>query len=166
MSTAKDKVFPWSAAHSQALQLESLLLPYCDRILIVGSLRRRKPVVHDIDIVVIPTSGPFTQMELQAYLGACWAWGKGKAKTVSGLWHDFPVDIYFATKETWWTLVVIRTGPRVSNIRLCQRAHDLVAILHADGSGLQLPDNSYYIPKSEEDLFAALKLPYVDPGNR
>ena len=33
-----------------------LLRPYCTRMLTVGSIRRGKPLVHDIDIVLIPRS--------------------------------------------------------------------------------------------------------------
>lgn len=31
------------------------LSPYCERLAVAGSIRRRRPRVHDIDMVVIPS---------------------------------------------------------------------------------------------------------------
>lgn len=44
--------------HSTALviaeKIKAQLAPHCDRIEIAGSIRRKKPEVKDIEIVVIP----------------------------------------------------------------------------------------------------------------
>ena len=48
----------------------------------------------------------------------------------------FMLDIYVATPETWATLLLIRTGSRAHNIKLCARARAMGMRLHADGSGL------------------------------
>ena len=40
-------------AKTIAQTVKKVLTPYCDRIEIAGSIRRRKPIVHDIDIVLI-----------------------------------------------------------------------------------------------------------------
>ena len=32
-----------------------LLKPYCDKIMIVGSIRRKRPTVNDIDLLCIPS---------------------------------------------------------------------------------------------------------------
>jgi len=39
-----------------AADIKSRLLPFCDQIEIAGSIRRRRPMVHDIDIVCIPSN--------------------------------------------------------------------------------------------------------------
>ena len=36
--------------------VQEALKPHCDRIAIAGSVRRRKPFVHDIEFVVIPST--------------------------------------------------------------------------------------------------------------
>ena len=49
------KRFPRHEALAVADELVAALLPYVDRIVIAGSLRRRKPGVGDIEIMYIPT---------------------------------------------------------------------------------------------------------------
>ncbi len=44
-------------------QVKNKLAPFCERIEIAGSIRRRRPFVHDIDIVAIPgNQGQFITM--------------------------------------------------------------------------------------------------------
>jgi DNA polymerase/3'-5' exonuclease PolX len=43
-------------AQEIASQVITKLAPYCERIEVAGSIRRRRPFVHDIDVVVIPTN--------------------------------------------------------------------------------------------------------------
>jgi DNA polymerase/3'-5' exonuclease PolX len=93
----------------------------------------------------------------------------GGSKIVHGRHAGIPVDLYLATPDTWWTLVVIRTGSKEHNIKLCRQAKRLGMKLHADGTGLDLDDpREYHLyqPTSEEGLFAKLQLPYVEPKDR
>lgn len=41
-------------AHLKATHVKSLLEPHCHRIAIAGSIRRKRPVCNDIEIVAIP----------------------------------------------------------------------------------------------------------------
>ena len=41
-------------ARDIAKRVKEKLMPHCERIEIVGSIRREKPIVHDIDMVLIP----------------------------------------------------------------------------------------------------------------
>ncbi len=143
------------------------LEPYCQKICVVGSIRRQKPIVRDIDIVVIPKNQGRLALALTTLgkkiksgpaIHSCWYYSSTYTQVVQ-------VDIYIANETTWPTLLLIRTGSKEYNIKLCRRAHDLVMILHADGSGLELPAGRY-VPKSEEDIFEKLKLPYVPPEGR
>ena len=163
------KLYSWEEAIRVADKLIKKLAPYCepDRCWIVGSLRRQCEFVHDIDIVLSPLPGNLQlSMDLSVAIGECWQWIKGKSKLVTGQYCGIPVDLYFATEQQWWTLVVIRTGSKEHNIKLCLQAHRHGVRLHADGSGIQDQRGEYYTPKSEEDLFAVLDLPYVEPKDR
>lgn len=145
-------------------------------ILAVGSLRRQRPTVHDIDIVVVPKFMMATQVA-----SICCEMGGGK---ISGgeLIKNFtypdpvphpalhkplkiPVDIYFATPETWGTLVLIRTGSKENNQRLCSKAQELGMTLHADGSGL-VDQEGVQVAGDEEGIYKALGLPYQKPEYR
>jgi DNA polymerase/3'-5' exonuclease PolX len=187
---AKEETFEWAEAFKVASGIRQRLEPHCEKLMIVGSLRRQCPMVHDIDIALLPLPGVSVSlffsltMWLRDTLGEGWQYGKGKSKLINGRFAGIPVDLYFATPDTWWTLVVIRTGSRIHNIHLCSRAKAMGMKLHADGSGveaypsenaevngIQTHGNSdigptLYVPTSEENLFYKLGLNYVEPKDR
>ena len=151
-------------------ELVEKLRPGCSRIEVAGSIRRRKPFCRDIDIVLIAGNQGKLLMAFRD-LGL-----KGGPKMVRGVYKGVKVDIYIATPETWATLLLIRTGSRNHNIRLCRRAHDKGLLLHADGRGLVKPGDgccSYadtpdtpILCATEGDIFEALGLPYRRPEER
>jgi len=175
----KQETFEWVEANNVANEIRSKLEPYCERIRVVGSLRRQCETVHDIDIVLCPkeagllgNDAMLTPMASRLYnilndagMIDAWHFIKGKSKIINGTYAGIPVDLYFATPDTWWTLVVIRTGSAQHNIRLCQRAKSLGMKLHADGSGIE-DAIGRSIPISEEQLFKWLDLPYLEPKDR
>ena len=168
---ADKTLYHWKETFDIANDLKSKLEPHCepDRCMIVGSLRRECAIVHDIDIVLSPLPGqllPFQSMQLAYIMGEGWQYLKGKEKIINGLYWDIPVDLYFATQEQWWTLVVIRTGSKEHNIKLCSRAKARGMKLHADGSGIEREDGTYLVPDGEEDIFGILGLAYLEPKDR
>jgi DNA polymerase (family 10) len=142
----------------------------CDRIEIAGSIRRLRPFVHDIDIVLVPANQGQLAYRLQQL-------GTTKAKGVKIIRIDpsrygVSLDIYMATPETWATLLLIRTGSKAHNIRLCSLARRKGLILHADGRGLVHPGDGEIALESpvpcdtEESIFQELGLAYVPPEKR
>jgi DNA polymerase (family 10) len=105
--------------------------------------------------------------------------GAGKLIRVE-LQYGFPVglmlDIYIATPETWATLLLIRTGSKEHNIRLCSLAKQKGMYLKADGQGLFKANNPNPIKEdpgweriagdTELSIFEALGLPYKRPEER
>ena len=162
-------------ARAIADDIVTKLKPFCERIEIVGSIRRGKPFVHDIDIVCIPANqGQF--VNTLHHMGLLKV-GGGKLIRVE-LQNSYPanlmLDVYIATPDTWATLLLIRTGSKEHNIRMCIRARSRGMTLKADGSGLfnVAPD---VIPEyrearidgdTEESIFKALNLPYLAPEQR
>lgn len=178
-------MFPDIFAREIAEDLVSELSGFCDRIEIAGSLRRRKQAVNDIDLVVIPKfihaqdetlfgepvqenllEKKLTQLCLigQLDLEANGSKIKRFLKTVDG--DTIPVDIYIASEQTWWTLLLIRTGSRNHNIKLAKRAMDLHMHLKADGSGLLTPGGTLIPIHTEEEIFRHLGLAYRPPEER
>jgi DNA polymerase (family 10) len=144
------------------------IAPFCEKWQTVGSIRRQKLEVNDVDILIIPRKGG-GMVELAE-------WGKNLkdgnrvlhigAKKAQLLYMGVQVDIYFATSESWVTLMVIRTGSAAHNIMLCQRAKKLGLVLHADGRGIWTKEGSKLKTDSEEEFFNALGLPYLRPKER
>jgi len=46
---------PLARAKAEAMRIQELLVPYCSKIGIVGSIRREKEYVHDIELCCTPT---------------------------------------------------------------------------------------------------------------
>ncbi len=186
--------FPLEQAEMVARGIVEALRPHAERIEIAGSIRRRRPQVHDIDLVAIPRmtsigsmfaprdvrDTDFAHFFLRVLSGEDVVGEKilrGEVSlNVAGLPPRIQVDCYIATAETWATLLLIRTGSAEHNIRLCQLAGRLGGKLHADGSGLELPgeynavlqrqETNVFYPQSEEEIFARLGIAYLPPELR
>lgn len=143
-----------------------LIRPYCERVEIAGSIRRKKESCNDIDLVLIPRD-PVKLYEFLAYDHqhdmVVVKWGQ---KLASLTYQGAQVDLYFATPDTWATLLLIRTGSKENNIRLCKVAQARRWSLKANGSGLFDALGNRIAGDSEESIYAALGLQYQQPEER
>ena len=138
------------------------LSPYCQRIEIAGSIRRRKPWVNDVDLVLILKDPWNFHAELMK-LGQLKMSGKKIMRAIVG---SVQVDIYVADEATWATLFLIRTGSKENNIRLCSRAKDMGWHLAASGDGLFNEKGERIAGDTEISTYNALDLPYQRPEER
>ncbi|MBI5021788.1 MAG: hypothetical protein HZB59_10140 [Ignavibacteriales bacterium] len=157
----------------------------CEKIQIVGSLRRGKLSVNDLDIIAIPKfreikddtlfgepvkenllDRKLSELCLDAYLILEANGSKIKRFFRPIQKVNVPIDLYIATETTWWNLLLIRTGSREHNIKLASRALELHMQLKADGSGLLTPGGNIIKIHSEEEIFQHLKLPFRLPEER
>ncbi|MBA7476958.1 hypothetical protein ES707_12354 [subsurface metagenome] len=145
-----------------AEEVVKLLSPYCKRIEVAGSVRRRKPWVNDIDLVLIPHDLWNLHHEIRG-LGAMKMSG---SKIMRVMADDIQIDIYVASEETWATLLLIRTGSVENNIRLAGLAKRKGWHLAASGDGLFNEKGERIAGDSEQSLFEALGLPYKEPWER
>ena len=169
-------------AKSIADQLCTNLTKGCDKIAVAGSIRRRRPFIHDIDIVAVPKYQPGPtetlfgdQVQinlLDVTLNTLVSSGRiritergDKAIRLELPSGELPVDVYIARPETWATLLLIRTGSREHNIRMCSLARQLGMQLKADGSGL-FRAGTLVAGSSETEIFEALGMTYVTPEYR
>jgi len=158
-----------------------------ERIEIAGSLRRGLTRVHDVDIVVIPKLEE-RQGEKKELFGdgkievnllherlSKWCADQKIIAEASGekIWRirstcegkNLPIDVYFASERTWPTLLLIRTGSKAHNIKLCTLARDRDMKLKASGDGIE--KGGKLIPvSSEAEIFTALGLDYVEAKER
>jgi len=141
------------------------LSPYCQKIEVAGSIRRRKAIVHDIDIVLIPSDPWNLEGEMLALARPFQPKMSGE-KLKRFDYNGAQVDLYYATAETWATLLLIRTGSKENNIRLCSRAKELGWHLAASGDGLFNEKGERIAGDSEESIYGALGLPYQRPEER
>jgi len=153
-------------AKQLARQIAVTLTPHCERIEIVGSIRREKPIVHDIDMVLIPKPDAAIMMGgLLTTIGELKANGD-KIKRVFIIDYNITVDIYIATPASWATLVLIRTGSKENNIRLCTAARSKGWQLKANGDGLFNEHGDRIAGDTEKSIYQALGIPYQEPQAR
>ncbi len=176
---------PLAAMERIAGDLVARLQESCERIEIAGSIRRRRPVVGDIEIVAIPR---FRRVEGPAQLGL-FGPVKQPATRVNLLWEsldrlkpayrlrgdryrrfgwmDAEVDLFTCEAGNWGWIFLHRTGPA--------RLRDRVGLLLArngtpavDGwihDARRDPPRRLPTPE-EEDVFGLVDLPFVAPERR
>ena len=149
-------------AETTANEIVNILTPYCERIQIAGSIRRRKPNVKDIDLVLIPKA-PTLKPIIQGIADRVVRSG---ARLASFIYKGIAVDIYYANEQTWATLLLIRTGSAESNIRLSTLVRNRGWHLSANGDGLLDENGQRIAGDSEEEIFRALGQRYLEPWER
>lgn len=145
---------------------------FCDpeHVMVVGSIRRKCPEVHDIDIVLIPQAWMWStiiQKLKTNWLAEVVEAGQelARLKVPAGATSEpVQVDIYRARPETWGVLLLIRTGSIGHNIKLCSRARAMNMMLSAKQGVIK--DGKVVASRTEEEIFKALGMDFVEPENR
>ena len=160
-----------------AENLKSLLAPVCEKIEVAGSIRRRKPQVGDIELLVIPRYVARVD-QLDREIGALMIQGilgfrlNKRGSRIYGpknklLVHinGIGVDIFSTDEQCWPVALVVRTGGKETNMRIATAALRKGWRFHAYGSGFSTPDGEI-VCRSEREVFEVVGLPYQEPWER
>jgi DNA polymerase (family 10) len=138
-----------------------------DELQIVGSIRRERPIVRDIDFMVISNEWQNLGKQLVSEL-------KAKQKMKGDEIKRFLIptdkgyvqaDFYRATPMTWGVRELVRTGSAEHNIFLAKYA--LKNNMQLKYSvGLVNERSQVIASKTEEEVFRGLGLSYVSPTER
>jgi DNA polymerase (family 10) len=175
-------------AAALAEKVRVAILPLCERVEVAGSIRRKRPEVNDIDIVAIPRAkkgprvsafGPLAIYEpadvwkqlipqtVEKLDAVCLQRGPELMRFVfPGI--DFQVDVYRARPETWGVILLVRTGSKEHNVKLCSLARSRGLKLSA-AHGVVSQESEFeevIASRTEEEIFAALGIPFVKPEDR
>lgn len=176
-----------------AKELCDALKPVTERLVVAGSLRRRKAEVGDVEILFVPKVerrrvGLFAEDVSEVCLvGECLGallaagvlakrlnangsemWG-AKNKLAVHVASGVPVDFFAATEESWFNYLVCRTGPGESNIAICQSAIERGWKWNPYGSGFSRTVGlgvETHAVASEREVFEFVGLPYREPWDR
>ena len=183
---------PLDEALGAARALAYLIKDACVRVEIAGSIRRKKPTIGDIDLVVEPfvadvfdmfgeASGEtanLTDERLQELVAAGKVgtrldrngrptWGEQLKRAT---YHGLNVDIQSVLDvDTWGMWMLIRTGPADFNRRMVTPRWQggLLPPGMEVRDGFQLWRMGARVPTpTEQDVFAAYGLDYVEPEAR
>lgn len=158
--------------------LKAQLKFYCHRIEIAGSLRRQRPDVGDIELLVVPRcQGDVDLLDkvvkdmLHEDILKYRRNKKGsrvygpKNKLLIHVESGIAVDIFSTTEECWPVALAIRTGPKESNIAIATAAQRKGWRLRAYGDGFDTPNGPIRC-QSEREVFELVGLPYRPPEER
>lgn len=182
--------FQRAAALKVAAELCRVLEPVCERLIVAGSLRRLRMEVGDVEILYIPKTEirPDPQdmfakctvnlVDESLYgligtgrigyrmnnLGSA-VWG-AKNKLAVHLATGIPVDFFEAREANWFNYLVCRTGSAESNMRIATAAQAKGWKWNPYGAGFTDERGDLVRVASEEDAFARVGLPYLEPQRR
>ena len=188
--------FPREDALKVAKAIYDRLSPFCERCKVVGSLRRGKRFVSDIEFLFIPkrvidpetffnsllgdspadmvslADNQIDNMELVGYLKkrlsvtGVPAWGNCNKLAIHSE-SGIPVDFFATTPEKWWVSLVIRTGGKLTNLTLTMGANKKGLRLNAYGEGFTNLLTGDKVPcTSEEQVFDIAGVPFRRPEFR
>ncbi|MDY6916916.1 MAG: hypothetical protein SVP26_03080 [Chloroflexota bacterium] len=158
-------------------ELEAELAPVCERIAVAGSVRRRRPEVKDVEILVIPKDSPIDLFTAKLY--ALVAAGvldfrlnkRGhrlfgpQNKLMVHVGSGIGVDIFSTTEDCWAVTMVVRTGSKETNISIARAAKARGMRFLAYGDGFDTP-TGHITCFTEEQVFRAVGLPHLQPWER
>ena len=182
--------FPRAEALAVVRELLVHFQPAAERLVVAGSLRRRKELVGDIELVYIPRTEKrpaegtvweidtinlideaIARLEADGILArrenvnGSTMFGP-KNKLMRHVASGMPVDLFTATPDNWWNYLVCRTGSKETNTRIATAARDLGMEWHPYGVGFADRNRKWMRPECEEDVFKFVRLPYVEPWER
>lgn len=161
-----------------AEKIKAVLESSCRRIVIGGSIRRQKPEVGDIELLVIPKYVDGADMldakiqtmiyyDMLGYrlnkLGSK-VYGP-KNKLLVHIPSGIGVDVFSTDERCWPVALVVRTGGKVTNQRIATAALRKGYRFHAYGLGFSTPRGEI-ICRSEREVFEAVNLPFKEPWER
>jgi DNA polymerase (family 10) len=135
------------------------------RISLAGSIRRRKETVGDVDILVT-SKEPSKVMDVFTGLSEVKrVLAKGMTKSTVVLTNNLQVDLRVVEEESFGSALQYFTGSKEHNITLRQLAIDKNWKL-SEYSLLDKETNEKIAGESEEDIYRALGLNYIEPELR
>jgi DNA polymerase/3'-5' exonuclease PolX len=151
------------------MEILEQIAPYCYRMMIVGSIRRKRPEVKDIDIIIQRKTGPHGLLldEPDSTILSLGKVKKGGTKLIEVEYKEVQVDFYLCDSDQQFeVLKLIRTGSAKHNVLLCSLAKAKGLQLKADGTGLIDPKTNKVIAWKETDILENLLGKYKEPEMR
>ena len=189
-------LFPRREALKVAEEIYHKIKPFTERCQLVGSMRRQRRFVHDIEFLYIPKLSlpmqgmmkelledkPIEMVDMTDLLFNAllkdktiakrpnvrggYTWGP-ENKLALHVPSGISVDFFATSPDNWWVSLVIRTGGKRTNLMLTTGARRRGLTLHAYGSGFENLSTGERLPcTSERDVFRIAGLRFLEPQYR
>ncbi|HEX7433122.1 MAG TPA: DNA polymerase/3'-5' exonuclease PolX [Anaerolineaceae bacterium] len=149
---------------AQALLAYLRALPDVGTAELAGSLRRMRSTVGDLDLVASSSSPQAVMAAFKNYSQVVQVIAGGDAKTSVELYRGLRVQLWIQPPERFGTVLQYATGSKDHNVRLRELAIDRGFSLSEQR--LVRTDGSELLCSSEEEVYAAIGLPYIPPELR
>jgi DNA polymerase (family 10) len=150
-------------AVAQRLRQELMKDPKVSRCSVAGSIRRGRSTVGDIDLVVVSDDAPAVARTFLARSEIALVYAKGPHRVSVALESSIHVDLRIVPPECFGSALLYFTGSRAHTVALRQLA--LAQGLRLNEYGL-FRGKQRIAGKTEEEVYAALSLPYLQPEAR
>lgn len=190
------KKFPRAAAIAAAKVIVEALKPFCLRLIVAGSLRRRKQEVGDVEILYVPkiefraqqittlfgeekvddVSVNLVDRALENLITAGTIAKREnvldretwgpKIKLAIHVASGIPVDFFSTVERSWFNYLVCRTGSAETNTRIASSAKRKGWKWCPYSPGFQRADGRLVAVTSEREVFQLSGLPYLEPHER
>lgn len=158
---------------AQAILDELLALPGAIEGAVAGSIRRGRPTIGDVDLLVASDeAGPIMDVFVNLPSVAR-VLGHGPTKSSIELLNGLQVDLRVLEKARWGTALNYFTGSQAHNIRMRELAlakgyslnEHALRPLDADGNMIE-DESQYVLCATEEEVYERVGLPYIPPELR
>lgn len=130
---------------------------------IAGSFRRRSETVGDLDVVASAADFEPCMKQLKSFPDVAEVLGSGATKTTVVLKSGLQVDLRVVPPQSFGAALLYFTGSKAHNIHLRRIAQEFGLLLNEYGL---FRGKKAVAAKSEEEVYGALKLPWITPELR
>ncbi|NWF67755.1 MAG: DNA polymerase/3'-5' exonuclease PolX [Chloroflexi bacterium] len=147
-------------------------LPGVTRGVLAGSLRRGRPTIGDVDILIESENAQPVMDTFVTLPEVARVLGHGPTKSSVELHSGLQVDVRVLPKERWGTAIQYFSGSQAHNVRLRELAlakgYSLNehALSPVDKDGKIIEDAPKLFCATEEEVYAAVGLPWIAPEMR
>lgn len=144
---------------------------HCRKIEVAGSIRRERPEVNDVDIVLL-TDWP--SRVIDRVKQTCTLKTQGQQNVTAIMQDGTQLDLWFTKPDgddwfvprpsNWGSVLLCRTGSVAHNAALC--AYAQTKGLHFDAYRGLMRGEKVIASKTEEEIYAALGVPFHPPTER
>ncbi len=137
--------------------------PAIDELEVAGSFRRRRETIGDLDVVAAAAHPEPVMKHLLSFPAMARVVGSGETKTTVVLKDGLQVDLRVVPRASFGAALVYFTGSKAHNIHLRRIAQDRGLLLNEYGL---FRGKSIVAGRTEEQVYRALKLPWIAPEMR
>lgn len=159
--------FYWSAGNRVAESIAEHMrgCDAVDRMSWAGSYRRGRETVGDLDLLAVASDRAAAMNHFEAYPERTQTIGRGETKLSMRVGKAFQVDLRLVAEEQFGAALQYFTGSKPHNVHLRRLANEKGLKVNEYGV-FRESDDTRVAGETEQDVYAALGLPWIPPELR